>query len=253
MGDYERAGELVSEVLRLQSTNRATSHLPFGELVLAEICARRLDWENALDWHNRGLRYLAQADHVYREMATALHACAIAGIHLRRNEADEALVHLRRSWSVVRESPRMMAHDRLLTRTMAGMAGASAALGERGKAEEQLNKANQHLETALLNPGGYIHGVETFELCHALGVAHVRLNQPGAARALLAKAVEKGLRDYRRLESDPELAPLQTSGDLQPLVDLVRRFPPLHFGATRCVTTSNYTAIVRATGSLSRR
>ena len=137
---------------------------------------------------------------------------------------------LRRSWYVVRESPRMMAQDRLLTRTMAGMAAAYAALGEREKAEEFLNGANLHLEAAFLNPGGHIHGVETYELCHALAVAHVRLNRPGAAGVLLAKVVEKGLRDYRWLESDPELASLQKSADFQSLLERVRRFPPLHFG-----------------------
>ena len=229
---YDRAERLVAEVLELQCSNRAISHLPFAEMILAAISTRRLDWEKALEWHERGLKYLGQIDHVYRETAIALNACGMADVHLRQNEPDLALADLHRAWRIAREFPRMMAHNRVLTRTMAEMAAAYTALGERGRAEQLLNEGMSHLETIFLNPGGFVHGVLTFEVCHTLAVAHIRLNNVDSACALLTKAVEKGWGDSGWLESDPELAPARQSGAFGPLIEQVRRFPPLRFRAS---------------------
>jgi hypothetical protein len=63
-----------------------------------------------------------------------------------------------------------------------------------------------------------------------MAIAHLRLNDFGTARTLLAQAVEKGWRDLPWLESDPELAPLRAEGGLDSLMDRVRRFPPVRFG-----------------------
>lgn len=225
----DRAHQLIAEALELQRSNRAISALPFAEMILAAMSMRRLDWEQSLEWHERGLKYLAQLDHVYRETAIALNACGMADVHLRLNNPDRALADLHRAWRIAREFPRMMAHNRVLTRTMAGMSAAYAALSDTGRAKQLLNEAASHLETALLNPGGSIHGVFTSELCYALAVAHIRLNNVDSAYALLAKAVEKGWGDSQWFECDPELAPARQRGAIDPLIEQVRRRPPLRF------------------------
>jgi hypothetical protein len=56
------------------------------------------------------------------------------------------------------------------------------------------------------------------------------LNHLGPARDLLTKAVEKGWRDSRWLESDPELAPVRRDGGIDALIEHVAALPPLHFG-----------------------
>jgi hypothetical protein len=192
---------------------------------------RRMDWVKALEWHERGLAYLATIDHMYRETGIAVNACGMADVHLRQGDTDQALADLHRAWRVVREFPRMMANNRILTRTMAGMAAVYAAKGERERAEQLLNDVSSHLETVFSNPGGFIHGVATFELCHVVAVAHIRLNHLGPARDLLTKAVTKGWRDLRWLESDPELAPVRRDGGIDALIERVAALPPLHFGA----------------------
>lgn len=225
---YDRAEPLIAEVLELQSTARGITHLPFAEMILGGIWMRRLDWVKALEWHERGLKYLTQIDNVYRETAIALNACGMADVHLRQNEPDRALADLHRAWRVAGEFPRMMAHNRVLARTAAEMASAYAALGERSRAQQFVNDAASRLETVYQNRSGFIHGVGTFELCHALAVAHIRLGDLDSACALLAKAIEKGGRDWRWMESDPELAPVRER--IGPLIEQVQRLPALLFG-----------------------
>ena len=226
---YDRAELLIAEVLELQRTARGITPLPFAEMILAGIWMRRFHWEKALEWHERGLKYLTQIDNVYRETGIALNACGMADVHLRQNRPDLALTDLHRAWRVAGEFPQMMAHNRVLARTAAEMASAYAALGERSRAQQFVNDAASRLETVYQNRGGFIHGVGTFELCHALAVAHIRLGDLDSACALLAKAVEKGGRDWRWLESDPELAPVLER--IRPLIEQVQQLPVLRFGA----------------------
>jgi hypothetical protein len=108
------------------------------------------------------------------------------------------------------------------------MASAYAALGQRSRAQQFVNDAASRLETVYQNRGGFIHGVGTFELCHALAVAHIRLGDLDSACALLTKAIEKGGRDWRWMESDPELAPVREH--IGPLIEQVQRLPALRFG-----------------------
>jgi tetratricopeptide (TPR) repeat protein len=228
-GAYDRAESLVGEVLSLRASGRAIVELPFGEMIQAEICARRLDWNKAMEWHEHGLKYLSQIDSVYRETAIALHRCGKAEIQLRQNNPQDALAELHRAWRTAQEFPNMMTHNRVLIRTMAGMASAYSALGEQARAEQLLKDAVKYLEAALLNPGGLIHGVMPDDLCHPMAVAYVRLNNSDAAVGVLAKAVAKGCRDAAWMESDPELKELVESGRISSLIEKMRQFPALQF------------------------
>jgi hypothetical protein len=145
------------------------------------------------------------------------------------HQADEALAELHRAWRTIHEFPNMMAHNRVLTRIEAGMASAYTVLGEQERAEQLLREAETHLQSALANPGGVIHGVMPDELCHAMAVSYLRMNRPDAATEVLSMAVEKGCRDEQWMESDPELNVLLASGRLNPLIDRVRHFRPLQF------------------------
>jgi len=234
-GEYSRGEQLVLQALELQNSNRAISHLPFVEMILAGISMRRMDWEQALEWHERGLRYVAGIDHMYREVSIAVNACGMADIYLRQGNPDQALVNAHRAWRIAREFPRMMASNRILTRTKAVMAAAYAAQNERARAEQLLQEASRHLELVFCNPGGFIHGVATFDICHAMAVAYTRLDDLGEAGRFLEEAVEKGWRDVRWLEADPELAPLRASGIIEPLAKRIRGLTSLRFGGEKKV------------------
>jgi eukaryotic-like serine/threonine-protein kinase len=228
-GAYDRAESFLREALDVELSGRAVSMFPFEEMLLAQIGMRRLDWEKSLDWHQRGLQRLAAMDHMYRELAIATHACGTGDVHLRRKDSQQALADYHRAWRIAREYPRMLGNQRILTRTLAGMASAYAGLGDRSRASQLLQEAAQNLDSVLSEPGTFMFGVFTFELCHALAVARLRLDDASGACDLLRTAVEKGWRDLPWLLSDPELAPLQSSPLIQSLIERIRRFPPLSF------------------------
>ncbi len=230
-GAYDRAESFLREALDLELSGRAISAFPFEEMLMAQISMRRLDWEKSLDWHQRGLQRLAATDHMYREPIIATHACGAGDVRLRQGDAQRALADYHRSWRIAREYPRMLGNERILTRTLACMASAYAALGDRPRASQLLEEAAQHLDSIFSEPGTFVHGVFTFELCHALAVARLRLGDVAGACDFLRSAVEKGWRDLPWLQSDPELAPLRSSplcqALIQSLVERMRRFPPL--------------------------
>jgi tetratricopeptide (TPR) repeat protein len=228
-GAYDRAESFLREALDIEISGRTTGLFPFAEMLLAQIGMRRLDWEKSLDWHQRGLQRLPATDHMYRELIIATLACGAGDVHLRRKDSQQALADYHRAWSIAREYPRMLGNQRLLTRTLAGMASAYAALGNRTRASQLLQEATRNLDSVLCEPGTFMFGVFTFDLCHALAVARLRLDDAPGACDLLRTAVEKGWRDLPWLLSDPELAPLQSSPLIQPLIERMRRFPPLSF------------------------
>jgi TolB-like protein/Tfp pilus assembly protein PilF len=106
---YDRAESLCSEVFSLRAAGRAVVELPFGEFIQAEIWTRRLDWGKALEWHERGLKYLSHVNSVYQETALALHRCGKAEIYLRQENLEDALTELHRAWRTVQEFPNTMA------------------------------------------------------------------------------------------------------------------------------------------------
>ena len=228
-GVYDRAESLCSEVFSLRAAGRAIVELPFGEFTQAEIWTRRLDWAKALEWHERGLKYLSHVNSVYQETAVALHCCGRAEIYLRQEKVEDALAELHRAWRTTQEFPNTMAHTRVLLRIKAAMASAYAALGECARAQQLLNEASVHLETVLVNAGGWIHGVMPDDLCHAMAAAYVDLSFPDAAADALTKGVEKGYRDARWMESEPRLQSLIKAGRVDPLLKRIREFAPLQF------------------------
>ena len=197
-------------------------------MLLGQISMRRLDWEKSLDWHQR-LDRLSTIDHMYREPIIAIHACGMGDVRLRQGDFQQALAGYHRSWSTVREYSRMLGNQRILTRTLAGMASAYAALGDCPRASQLLKEAAQHLDSILSEPGTFVHGVSTFELCLALAVARLRMDDTVGACHFLQMAVEKGWRDLPWLQSDPELRPLQSIPLVQALIERMRGFTPLSF------------------------
>jgi tetratricopeptide (TPR) repeat protein len=112
-GVYDRAESLCSEVFSLRSAGRAIVELPFGEFIQAEIWTRRLAWAKALEWHERGLKYLSRVNSVYQETAVALHCCGKAEIYLRQEKGNDALAELHQAWRTLQEFPNTMAHTRV--------------------------------------------------------------------------------------------------------------------------------------------
>jgi tetratricopeptide (TPR) repeat protein len=229
-GAYDRAESFLHEALDLELSGRAIGAFPFEEMLLGQLSMRRLDWGTSLGWHQRGLERLAPMDHMYRELIIATHACGIGDVRLRQKDSQQALADYHRAWGIAREYPRMLGNERILTRTLAGMASAYAALDDRPRASQLLKEAAQHLDSILSEPGTSMHGVSTFELCHALAVAHLRLDDASGACDFLKTAVEKGWRDLPWLQIDPELVSLQSIPLIQSLVERMHRFPPLSFG-----------------------
>ncbi len=228
-GAYDRAESFLREALDIELSGRAISAFPFEEMLLAQISMHRLDWKNSLDWHQRGLQRLSAMDHMYRELIIATHACGAGDVRLRQGDCQQALADYHRAWSIAREYPRMLGNERILTRTLAGMASAYAALGDSQRASKLLQDAAPHLDSILSEPGTFIHGVCPFELCHALAVARLRLDDLSGACDLLQTAVDKGWRDLSWLQSDPELGRIQSSSSIESLIERMRTFPPLRF------------------------
>jgi serine/threonine protein kinase/tetratricopeptide (TPR) repeat protein len=228
-GAYDRAESLLNEALDLELSGCAVSAFPFEEMLLAQISLRRLDWKKSLDWHQRGVQRLSATDHMYRELIIAIHICGMGEVHLRQGDSQQALADFRRAWGIVREYPRMLGNERILTRTLAGMVSAYAVLGDRPRASQLFNNAIEHLDSTQSEPGTAVHGGYTFELCHALAVARLRLDDAPGACDLLKTAVEKGWRDLPWLESDPELASLQSNPLIQSLIERMHHFSPLSF------------------------
>jgi len=231
-GDYDGAERCAQHLLDMLGAGTEPRALPHAEFAIGACWLRRGNWSSALEWHRRGIEYWTPRDHMYREHSLALNACGMGEAHLRAGNFEQALADFRRASNTLKEYPRILGIGRIQVRATAGMSAAYAALGDAARATPLLAQAEALLEevrpqTGTAFPGGTLAG----EICHAVAIAQARSGHAAAALRSLEQAAGSGWRDWRWLDTDPELEPLRGEARFQALVERLRQLPPVKFSA----------------------
>jgi len=239
-GDYDGAERYAQRLLDMMGAGTAPHVLPHAELAIGACWLRRGNWSSALEWHRRGIEYWTPRDHMYREHSLALNACGMGEAHLRAGNFEQALADFRRASNTLKEYPRILGIGRIQVRATAGLSAAYAALGDAARATPLLAQAEALLEevrpqTGTAFPGGTLAG----EICYAVAIAQARNGHAAAALRSLEQAAGSGWRDWRWLDTDPELEPLRGEARFQPLVERLRQLPPVEFSVHHLVLCEN--------------
>ena len=229
-GDDDGAERCAQHLLDMMGAGTVRQVLPHAEFAIGACWLRRGNWSSALEWHRRGIEYWTPRDHMYREHSLALNACGMGEAHLRAGNFGQALADFRRASNTLKEYPRILGLGRIQVRATAGMSAAYAALGDAARATPLLAQAEALLEevrpqTGTAFPGGTLAS----EICHAVAISQARNGHVAAALGSLEQAAGSGWRDWRWLDTDPELEPLRGEARFQALVERLRQLPPVEF------------------------
>ena len=205
--------------------------LPHAEFVIGACWLRRGNWSCALEWHRRGIEYWTPRDSSYREHSLALNACGMGDAHLRAGKFEQALTDFRRASNTLKEYPRMLGGARIQVRATAGMSATYAALGDTARAAPLLAQAEALLEEVRPKTGTAAAGTLASDICHAVAIAKIRNGHTAAALCSLEQAADSGWRDWRWLNTDPELEPLRGEPRFRALVERLSQLPPVEFSA----------------------
>jgi tetratricopeptide (TPR) repeat protein len=203
-----------------------------SEMILATVKQRRGDKEGAREMYAASTATLESHDHVYREAFLALTACGLGDLLLREGRVDAALTEFRRASRLVKEYPRMLGRQRVLARTLAGMAAVQAAQHETVPSRESLTEAEKLLTEIARSPQTWIWEAFAGQLYWSLGAAYARLGEPDRALDSIEKAVRQGWRDPHWLASDPEFVPLHSEARFQTLQENLKLLPILRFNTS---------------------
>lgn len=227
-GHYQEAEKVLQSALTLERDGKAIGRFIGAEALLATIALRRGLSQEALRWCDASSQNLAAVDHMYREAFVALTFCVRGDVHLRLSQPEVALADYRHAWNVLQEFPRMLGRDRVMVRTLAGLAGSYGATGEVTRANQLLADATSQLELRVCGHSEtWIWEADLSRLAYDLGIAHLVAGNPEAALRELRRAVDCGWSDAAWLEHDPLLAPLRSRGELDELVAEVAGLEPL--------------------------
>lgn len=227
IGDYQHAEHYTNRLLEM---NRAPSGFPFigAEIILGSVKLRQRNLRDARSLLLRFLESMSESDHMYRDAMSSTAACVLGDVELRDGCSMAALAAYRRGWHTVQEYPRIAAYQRITARAQAGLAAASAATGERSRAEDLLERA-----TATARDSEAIEhaaaAATMAELYWTIATAWARLGHSARALDALQCAVRTGWRDAAWMDLDPELESLRNSAPFQCLVDEVRQWPGVQF------------------------
>ena len=172
---------------------------------------------------------LENCDHVYREAFLALTACGLGDVLLREGHADTALTEFRRASRLVKEYPRMLGRQRVLTRALVGMGTVYALQGDSSHARQLLEEAAEVLTEIARSPQTWLWEGLLGQLYYGLSVAYARLNDEDVALDFLRKAVGGGWRDVHWLASDTELRGLRSLARFQTLQENLMLLPVVEF------------------------
>jgi tetratricopeptide (TPR) repeat protein len=159
----------------------------------------------------------------------ALTACGLGELLRREGQLEAALIEFRRASRLVKEYPRMLGHQRVLARTLAGTSSVYAAQGDRRRAGELLKQVASLLIEIGNAPQAWIWEGLIGQLYYSAAAAYARLDKLDVALDYLEKAVAKGWRDAHWLQSDPEFAVLRSHSRVQALLETLRLLPRLEF------------------------
>ena len=226
-GDYDGAERCAQHLLDMLGVGTVPYVVPHAEFAVGGCWLRRGNWSCALEWHRRGIEYWTPRDHSYREHSLALNACGMGDAHLRAGNFEQALADFRRASNTLKEYPRMLGGGRIQVRATAGMSSAYAALGDTTRAAALLAQAEALFEEVRPLTGTASPGTLASDICHAVAIAQIRNGNAAAALCSLEQAADSGWRDWRWLDTDPELEPLRREARFQALVERLRQLPPV--------------------------
>jgi DNA-binding winged helix-turn-helix (wHTH) protein len=224
--EYGTAEDFAHRLLECNALENTTAKFIGSENLLGTLYLRRGDLATARQWYLRSVETLAASDHTYAEAMKAWSACGLGDVALREDRPDAALVHYRKAWQLVHESPTMMGNERHASRALAGLASAYAAAHQPDHARDVVAQA-----TPLLQKSEAVQtsaaGANLAELHYAFAVASLRIGDRERSLRHLEHAYSAGWRDPDWLERDSELRDLQSHPTLIALVQKIRR---LHSG-----------------------
>ena len=228
-GEYDRAEQLLLNCLEIERRGPGFGYFVGSDMILGTVKQRRGDNLGARERYAASTASLESCDHVYREAFLALTACGLGGVLLREGHTDAALTEFRRASRLVKEYPRMLGRQRVLTRTLAGMSAVQATKCESSRARESLDEATQLVTEIAHSPQSWIWEASLGQLYYGLGAAYARLNEQEVALDYLGKAVGCGWRDARWLASDPEFMALHSQALFQTLQQTLMLLPAIEF------------------------
>ncbi len=228
-GEYDRAEQFLLKCLEIERRGPGFGYFIGSEMILATVNQRRGDMIGACEMYAASTASLENCDHVYREAFLALTACGLGDVLLREGHADTALTEFRRASRLVKEYPRMLGRQRVLTRALVGMGTVYALQGDSSHARQLLEEAAEVLTEIARSPQTWLWEGLLGQLYYGLSVAYARLNDEDVALDFLRKAVGGGWRDVHWLASDTELRGLRSLARFQTLQENLMLLPAVEF------------------------
>ena len=228
-GEYDSAELFLVKSLEIERRGPGFGHFIGSEMLLATVTQRRGDKDRAREIYAASAATLESCDNVYREGLLALSACGLADLLLREGRTEAALIEFRRASRLVKEFPRMLGRQRVLTRILAGMSAVHAAQDESSHARELLKEAAQLMTEIARSPQTWLWQGSLGQLYYGLGVAYARLGEQDLALDCLSKAMAGGWRDAHWLASDPEFVALRAQVRFQTLQENLALLPGIEF------------------------
>lgn len=226
--NYERAEHFSQRLLNFPVDDASATRFIGAETILGNLSLRRGNLQEAETWFKQGMEVLSTSDHMYRDGMRVASSCGLGDTNLRQERVSAALTDYRRAWHIVQEYPRIITRDRASARSLAGLAAAYAAQGDREHAKTNLSQAVESLEKCgnVQSAGA---DASLPELYHAVAVAYMRSENHDEALNMLVRAAQTGWRDAAWLERDPEFRPLIGDTRFSELVQRIAESPPLSF------------------------
>lgn len=244
-GEYDHAEQFLEKGYEIERRGPGFGYFVGFSTLLGTVADRRGHSERACELYFAARTSLESCDNVYREAFLILTACGLGQILLRQGKADAAMAEFRRASRLVKEYPRMLGRQRVLTCTLASLSAAHAAGGDSLRARQSLDEALLALDDVAQAPQTWIWGASLAELRYQVAKAYIALGERESALALLVKAVEGGWRDYPWFSSDPSLSPVRGLPGFENMLDQLKALPAFDFASN---TTSRVKATQLASG-----
>jgi serine/threonine-protein kinase len=228
-GEYDTAEQFLLKCLEAERRGPGFGYFIGAEMLLATVMHRSGNNDRAREMYSGSTASLESCDHVYREAMLALTACGLGHLLVREGRAEAALTEFRRACRLVKEYPRMLGRQRVLTRALVGMSQVYAAQGENSHARELLESGARSMTEIAGSPQTWLWAGSLAQLYYDLSAAHARLGEQDIALDCLSKAIAGGWRDAHWLSSDPEFIRLRSQAGFQSLLEKLRLLPVLKF------------------------
>ncbi|HET9307000.1 MAG TPA: protein kinase [Candidatus Sulfotelmatobacter sp.] len=231
-GEYDQAERFLEKGYEIERRGSGFGYFIGCSTLLGTVADRRGSSQRACELYLAARTSLESCDHVYREAFLTITACGLGDVVLRQGNAEAALMEFRRASRLVKEYPRMLGKQRVLTLTLAGTSAAYAAMGDLSRARQFLDEALPALSEVARSPHTWIWGASLGQLRYLVAKVYVLVGELDRALDMLAQAVEGGWRDHRWMSSDPSMAPLSGLPQFNKLLEDLKALPTVDFQAS---------------------